>query len=263
MKSMLEAGVHFGHQTSRWNPKMQRYIFGERNGIHILDLQQTVKELKKACAFMKEESESGSKFLFVGTKKQARDIVREEAEKIGVPSVFEKWLGGTLTNFATIKKSIERLDELEKWENEGLFKAISKKEVSRLSKEMNRLRKVLGGIRKMKGVPDVMFVIDPVDDDGAIKEARKLGIKIVAVCDTNADPDAVDFPIPGNDDAARSIKLFCSLIAESIVEGRKAAAPEVVVPENKEEELQAEADSAGVGKMAIAEEVVILEDKAV
>lgn len=249
MKNMLEAGVHFGHQTSRWNPKMKRYIFGERNGIHILDLQQTVKELKKAYIFTKEQSEAGAKFLFVGTKKQARDIVKEEAERINVPCVFEKWLGGTLTNFQTIKNSINRLDELEKWEAEGLFKAISKKEVSRLTKEMNRLRKVLGGIRHMKGIPDVMFIIDPVDDDGAIREARKLGIKVVGVCDTNSDPDMIDYPIPGNDDAARSIKLFCSLIADAIAEGRSA-----VAARDAEAELKAAAEAEASAKAKVEAE---------
>lgn len=220
MKSMLEAGVHFGHQTSRWNPKMGRFIFGERNGVHILDLQKTAKELKKACAFVKEESKKGSKFLFVGTKKQAQEAIKAEAARAGAYCISEKWLGGTLTNFQTVKKSIERMNELEKWEASGVFKAISKKEASRLSKELARLQKLLGGIRDMKVLPDVVFVIDPVDTMGAVRESHVLGIPVVAVCDTNADPDLISLPIPGNDDAARSIKLFCGAIADSILEGK-------------------------------------------
>lgn len=241
MKMMLEAGVHFGHQTSRWNPKMARYIFGERNGIHILDLQKTVREVKKACAYMKEHAQDGARFLFVGTKKQARDIIKEEASRCNVACVHEKWLGGTLTNFATIRKSIQRLEELEKWETDGLFKVLSKKEVSRLSKEMNRLRKLLTGIRKLTELPQVLFIIDPVEECGAVNEARKLDIPIVAVCDTNCDPDPIQVPIPGNDDAARSIRLFCSLMADSVIEGRQAAktseAAEQEPPESGEQNL--------------------------
>ena len=220
MKAMLEGGVHFGHQTSRWNPKMGRFIFGERNGVHILDLQKTAKELKKACAFIKEESKKGSKFLFVGTKKQAQEAIQAEAARCGAYCIHEKWLGGTLTNFQTVKKSVERLNELEKWEASGVFKAISKKEASRLGKEMLRLQKLLGGIRDMKVLPDVVFVIDPVDTAGAVRESYALGIPVVAVCDTNADPDMISVPVPGNDDAARSIKLFCAAIADSILEGK-------------------------------------------
>lgn len=223
MKSMLEAGVHFGHQTSRWNPKMSRFIFGERNGVHILDLQKTAKELKKACAFVKEEAKKGSKFLFVGTKKQAQEAIATEAVRADVYCIHEKWLGGTLTNFQTVKKSIERMNELEKWEASGVFKAISKKEASRLSKELNRLQKLLGGIREMKVLPDVVFVIDPVDTAGAVRESHVLGIPVVAVCDTNCDPDLIDVPVPGNDDAARSIKLFCAAIADAVLEGRAEA----------------------------------------
>ena len=220
MKAMLEAGVHFGHQTSRWNPKMGRFIFGERNGVHILDLQKTAKELKKACAFIKEESKKGAKFLFVGTKKQAQEAIQAESARCGAYCIHEKWLGGTLTNFQTVKKSIERMNELEKWEASGVFKAISKKEASRLGKELARLQKLLGGIRDMKVLPDIVFVIDPVDTMGAVRESHVLGIPVVAVCDTNADPDLITMPIPGNDDAARSIKLFCAAVADSILEGR-------------------------------------------
>ena len=233
MKAMLEAGVHFGHQTSRWNPKMGRYIFGERNGVHILDLQKTAKELKKACAFVKEESKKGAKFLFVGTKKQAQEAIQSEAARCGAYCIHEKWLGGTLTNFQTVKKSVERLNELEKWETSGVFKAISKKEASRLTKEMQRLQKLLGGIRDMKVLPDVVFVIDPVDTAGAVRESYTLGIPVVAVCDTNADPDMISVPVPGNDDAARSIKLFCAAMADSILEGRAEANPAKAEQEEK------------------------------
>ena len=251
MKAMLEAGVHFGHQTSRWNPKMSRYIFGERNGVHILDLQKTAKELKKACAYIKDEAKKGSKFLFVGTKKQAQEAIQSEAARVNCPCIHEKWLGGTLTNFQTVRKSVERMAELERWESEGVLKAISKKESSRLTKELNRLQKLLGGIREMKSLPDVLFVIDPVDTQGAVREAKILGIPVVAVCDTNADPDNIDYPIPGNDDAARSIKLFCSAIADSILEARAEANPEPaqqVIEEEKpvENPIMAEALKAAV-----------------
>lgn len=274
MKSMLEAGVHFGHQTSRWNPKMSRFIFGERNGVHILDLQKTAKELKKACAFVKEESKKGAKFLFVGTKKQAQEAIKSEAERCGAYCISEKWLGGTLTNFQTVKKSIERMNELEKWESSGVFKAISKKEASRLTKELARLQKLLGGIRDMKVLPDVVFVIDPVDTMGAVRESHVLGIPVVAVCDTNADPDLISLPIPGNDDAARSIKLFCSAVADSILEGKAELEPvkaeaETPAAENPamaqafenamlaaEEEAKAEEAPAA----EVVEEVVVVEE---
>lgn len=228
MKAMLEAGVHFGHQTYRWNPKMTRYIFGERNGIHILDLQKTVKELKKAYAFVVDCAKRDKRFIFVGTKKQAKDLVREEAQRANVPCVYEKWLGGMLTNFETLKSSIKRLEELEKLESDGLFKVMSKKEVSRLMKEKNRLLKLLSGIRNMVELPEIMFVVDPVEEMGAMKEAKKLGITIVAICDTNCDPDLIDVPIPGNDDAARAIRLFCATIADAILEGRKEKEEEAV-----------------------------------
>ncbi len=273
MKAMLEAGVHFGHQTSRWNPKMGRFIFGERNGVHILDLQKTAKELKKACAFVKEESKKGAKFLFVGTKKQAQEAIQSEAARCGAYCIHEKWLGGTLTNFQTVKKSVERLNELEKWEASGVFKAISKKEASRLTKEMQRLQKLLGGIRDMKVLPDVVFVIDPVDTAGAVRESYTLGIPVVAVCDTNADPDMITVPVPGNDDAARSIKLFCAAMADSILEGRAEVEPakqeaeaavenpvmaqafeSAMLAAEKEEQAQEEAP-------AVVEEVVVEEVK--
>ncbi len=260
MKAMLEAGVHFGHQTSRWNPKMSRYIFGERNGVHILDLQKTAKELKKACAYIKDEAKKGSKFLFVGTKKQAQEAIQTEAARVNCPCIHEKWLGGTLTNFQTVRKSVERMAELERWESEGVLKAISKKESSRLTKELNRLQKLLGGIRDMKSLPDVLFVIDPVDTQGAVREAKILGIPVVAVCDTNADPDNIDYPIPGNDDAARSIKLFCAAVADSILEARAEANPEPAEQKLEEEKpvenpIMAEALQAAVATEPAKEEV--------
>lgn len=222
MKAMLEAGVHFGHQTRRWNPKMARYIFGERNNIHIIDLQKTVKELKKVYGWVRDRAAEGKVFLMAGTKKQAQDIVRAEAERIGVPYVCEKWLGGMLTNFATIRRSVERMEELERYERDNVFRVMSKKEVARLVKELARLRRVLTGVRALERLPDVVFVIDPAEEYMAVAEARKLSIPIVAVCDTNCDPDLIDHPIPGNDDAARAIKLFVNVIAEAILEGKTA-----------------------------------------
>ena len=257
MKSMLEAGVHFGHQTSRWNPKMSRYIFGERNGVHILDLQKTAKELKKAYAFVKEESKKGSKFLFVGTKKQAQEAISTEAARCGAFCIHEKWLGGTLTNFQTVKKSIERMNELEKWEGSGVFKAISKKEASRLTKELNRLQKLLGGIRDMKVLPDVVFVIDPVDTAGAIRESRVLGIPVVAVCDTNSDPDLINWPIPGNDDAIRAVKLIASTIANAVIEAKEGVEFSV----SDEEDVIAE-DTAAEETQEVAAEEAPAEEQA-
>ncbi|MDE2489993.1 MAG: 30S ribosomal protein S2 [Elusimicrobia bacterium] len=253
MKSMLEAGVHFGHQTRRWNPKMSRFIFGERNSIHIIDLQKTVKEIKKVGQWVRDESASGKKFLFVGTKKQAQEILRAEAERCGASYVSEKWLGGTLTNFGTLRKSVKRLEELEKWQTDGIFSVLPKKEVSRLNKEMAKLRKNLSGLRGLDSLPDAMFIIDPVEEDLAVQEARKLNIPIVAVCDTDCDPDLIDHPIPGNDDAARSIKLFCGLIADAIVEGKTAfeAAQQNQTVAGAEAEMMA----AGVQPEAAAEAV--------
>ncbi|PIS46755.1 MAG: 30S ribosomal protein S2 [Elusimicrobia bacterium CG08_land_8_20_14_0_20_51_18] len=254
MKTMLEAGVHFGHQTYKWNPKMARFIFGERNGIHILDLQKTLKELKKAYAFVSLAAKEGKHFIFVGTKKQAKDILREEALRANVPCVYEKWLGGTLTNFETIRKSIKRLEELEDMETKGYFRVMSKKEVSRLSKEKDRMLKVLSGIREMKILPDIMFVVDPIEEMLAVREARKLGIITVAVCDTNSDPDIVNWVIPGNDDAARSIRLFCSVMADAVLEGKTAAAAEQGA--NMEQQMEAAVEPAAEGEEVSEPETV-------
>jgi small subunit ribosomal protein S2 len=198
---------------------MGRFIFGERNGIHIIDLQKTVKELKKVYAYVRDQAALGKRFLFVGTKKQAQDVLRVEAARCGAAYVADKWLGGTLTNFATIRKSVKRLEELEKFQKEGIFSVMPKKEVARLNKEMARLLKVLTGIRMLSKLPDLLFIIDPVEEELAVAEARRLKIPVVAVCDTDCDPDLIDHPIPGNDDAARSVKLFCGLIADAVAEG--------------------------------------------
>lgn len=253
MKAMLEAGVHFGHQTRRWNPKMGKFIFGERNSIHIIDLQKTVKEIKKVYQYVRDQSAAGKTFLFVGTKKQAQDILRAEAERCGSAYVCEKWLGGSLTNFTTSRRSVKRLEELEKWEADGIFSVLSKKEVSRLSKEMNKGRKTLTGIRHLDKLPDVMFIIDPVEEDLAVAEARRLKIPIVAVCDTDCDPDLIDHPIPGNDDAARSIKLFCGIIADAVVEGKAAfeAAKQATSVQAAEQQM-----IEASGGQALAEEAI-------
>jgi small subunit ribosomal protein S2 len=221
MKQLLEAGVHFGHQTRRWNPKMEKYIFTERNGIYIIDLQKTVKKVEEAYNFVKSVAESGGTILFVGTKKQAQDSVREEAERCGMFWINQRWLGGTLTNFQTIQKRIARLHELERMEEDGTFDLLPKKEVILLRKEKDRLEKFLGGIKNMKKLPDALFVIDPRKERIAVAEARKLGIPIVGIVDTNCDPDEIDYVIPGNDDAIRAVKLLTAKMADAVVEARQ------------------------------------------
>lgn len=219
MKQLLEAGVHFGHQTRRWNPKMARYIFTERNGIYIIDLQKTVKKVEEAYNFVRDLAASGGKILFVGTKKQAQESVKEEAERTGHFYINQRWLGGTLTNFTTIQKRTARLAELKRMEEDGTFSVLPKKEVINLHKEMDRLEKFLGGISTMNKLPDALFVIDPRKERIAIAEARKLGIPIVAIVDTNCDPDEIDYVIPGNDDAIRAVKLLTGKMADALVEG--------------------------------------------
>lgn len=221
MKQLLEAGVHFGHQTRRWNPKMKRFIFTERNGIYIIDLQKTVKKVEEAYNFVKEVSASGKSVLFVGTKKQAQDSVKEEAERAGVYFINQRWLGGTLTNFATIRKRIDRLTELEAMEANGTFEVLPKKEVIILKKEKDRLEKFLGGIKGMVELPGAVFIVDPRKERIAVAEAIKLGIPIVAIVDTNCDPDEIDYVIPGNDDAIRAVKLLTERIADAVIEGRQ------------------------------------------
>jgi len=221
MKQLLEAGVHFGHQTSRWNPKMKPYIFGARNGIHIIDLQQTVSMFKDLESVVRDLASSGGHVLFVGTKKQAQDAIREEATRCGMYYVHNRWLGGTLTNFATIRQSIERLRKIEEMESDPkVVDALTKKEMLGLTREKDKLEQSLGGIKAMKKLPDAIFVIDPKQEEIAVKEARKLGVPVIAVIDSNCDPDMIDYKVPGNDDAIRAIRLFCSAIAEAVIEGR-------------------------------------------
>ena len=221
MKQLLEAGVHFGHQTRRWNPKMDRYIFAERNGIYIIDLQKTVKKLEEAYAFIKEVSENGGEVLFVGTKKQAMDSVREEAIRCGMPYVNARWLGGMLTNYQTIQKRIKRLAQLKAMEQDGTFALLPKKEVIKLNLEIEKLEKFMGGITEMKKQPAALFIVDPRKERIAVAEAHKLGIPIVAIVDTNCDPDEVDYVIPGNDDAIRAVRLIAGAMADAIIEGRQ------------------------------------------
>lgn len=246
MKALLEAGVHFGHQTRRWNPKMSKYIFGSRNNIHIIDLQKTVKELKKALTYVKEAAADGKVFLFVGTKKQAREAIAQEAARCEMPFVRDRWLGGTLTNFETVRKSAQRLQEQERMKQSGVFGSLSKKEALYREKDIKRLAKSLDGIKNMTRLPDALFVVDPVQELTAVTEARRMEIPIVSICDTNCDPDLIDYPMPGNDDAIRSVRLFCKLIADTIIEG-KAASKAALQP--------AEADVS-------AEQEIILTDEA-
>jgi len=221
MKNLLEAGVHFGHQTSRWNPKMKPYIFGARNGIYIIDLQQTVKLFRDAHNFVRDLTAQGGQMLFVGTKKQAQDAIREEAERCGAFYVNTRWLGGMLTNFHTIKQSIDRLKKLDEMlEDAQVVQALTKKEIGGMRHEREKLLSSLGGIKGLRKLPDALFVIDPKKEEIAVKEANKLGIPVVAVVDTNCDPDLIDYKIPGNDDAIRAIRLFCAAIAEAVIEGR-------------------------------------------
>ena len=221
MKQLLEAGVHFGHQTRRWNPKMARYIFTERNGIYIIDLQKTVKKLEEAYNFVRDLSVEGKSVLFVGTKKQAQDSVKEEAERAGAYFVNARWLGGMMTNFTTIRRRIERLAQIKKMEEDGTFDLLPKKEVIKLHLEIEKLEKFLGGIKEMKQLPGALFIVDPRKERIAVSEAKKLGIPIVAIVDTNCDPDEIDYVIPGNDDAIRAVKLISATMANAIIEGRE------------------------------------------
>ena len=242
MKQLLEAGVHFGHQTRRWNPKMAEYIYMERNGIYIIDLQKTVKKLEEAYDFVRSLAENGQSVLFVGTKKQAQDAVKEEAERVGMYFVNARWLGGMLTNFKTMRTRIDRLQQLRKMQEDGTFDMLPKKEVIKLTGEIAKLEKYLGGVKEMRRLPSALFVIDPRKERNAIAEARKLRIPIVAIVDTNCDPDEVDYPIPGNDDAIRAIRLISATMANAVQEGRQGAdaeAPEAAPEasaEVKEEE---------------------------
>ena len=221
MKQLLEAGVHFGHQTRRWNPKMAEYIFTERNGIYIIDLQKTVKKIEEAYAFVRDIAAEGKDVLFVGTKQAAQDSIKEEAERVGMYWVNARWLGGMLTNFKTIKQRIDRLEQLTRMEEDGTFDLLPKKEVLNLKNEREKLEKFLGGIKDMKRLPGALFVVDPRKEKIAIAEAKKLGIPVVAIVDTNCDPEEVDYVIPGNDDAIRAVKLIANTVANAVVEGRQ------------------------------------------
>ncbi len=266
MKQLLEAGVHFGHQTKRWNPKMKRYIFTARNGIYIIDLQQTVKMFRAAYDVVRDMAADGRTILFVGTKKQAQEAIEEEARRAGTPYVNIRWLGGMLTNFQTIRKSLDRLQKLTDMTTDGTAEKLPKKEVLRLAKERARLEKVLGGIKDLRRIPDAIFVVDPSREEIAVLEARRLSIPIIAIVDTNCDPDLVDYVIPGNDDAIRAIKLFLGKIADAIIEGRAAylertasegdkdaEAPEVTMALISTEEETAEEIEAGRAPAAAEE----------
>ena len=239
MKQLLEAGVHFGHQTRRWNPKMAPYIFTERNGIYIIDLQKTVRKLEEAYMFVRNLSAEGKEVLFVGTKKQAQDSIREEATRAGAHFVNARWLGGMLTNFRTIRGRIARLNQLKTMETDGTFDLLPKKEVAKLTHEIEKLEKFLGGIKEMKALPGALFIVDPRKEKIAVSEAKKLGIPVVAIVDTNCDPDDVDYVIPGNDDAIRAVKLIASCMADAIIEGHQGEQGEEAAAEEAE---QAEVD---------------------
>ncbi len=248
MKELLEAGVHFGHQTKRWNPKMKPYIFGARNGIYIIDLQKTVRLFKNAYSYVVDAARNGETFLFVGTKKQGQDSVAEEASRCGMFYVNQRWLGGMLTNFSTVKQSIERLKKLDSMVADGSIDAYIKKERMQMEKEREKLEKTLGGIKGMGKLPGVLFVVDPQNEEIAVNEAKKLGITVVAIVDTNCDPDKIDYVIPGNDDAIRAIRLLTSKIADAVIEGREARDQQLqkydegdVVEEGSEESVQEEA----------------------
>ena len=240
MKQLLEAGVHFGHQTRRWNPKMAPYIFTERNGIYIIDLQKTVKKLEDAYMFVRDVAANGDEILFVGTKKQAQDSVKEEAVRCGMPYVNARWLGGMLTNFNTIQRRIKRLAQLKNMEADGTFDMLPKKEVIKLNLEIEKLEKFMGGITQMKKQPAAMFIVDPRKERIAVAEAHRLGIPIIAIVDTNCDPDEIDSVIPGNDDAIRAVKLIVGAMADAVIEGRQG---EQTAPEAEEEAPAAEEDA--------------------
>ena len=239
MKQLLEAGVHFGHQTRRWNPKMAEYIFTERNGIYIIDLQKTVKKLEEAYMFVRDIAAEGGEILFVGTKKQAQLSVKEEAERCEMPYVDARWLGGMLTNFRTIRRRIDRLNQLREMRDNGTFDMLPKKEVIKLNGEIEKLEKFLGGIQNMKKMPVALFVVDPRKEKIAVSEAHKLNIPVVAIVDTNCDPDDIDYVIPGNDDAIRAVKLLSATMANAVIEGRQGAQGSAAEPENDENEAEA------------------------
>lgn len=257
MKSLLEAGVHFGHQTRRWNPKMASYIFTERNGIHIIDLQQTLTLVNEAYEAVRQVAADGGKVLFVGTKKQAQDAIASEAKRCNQYYVSQRWLGGMLTNFQTIEKSIKRLEALETMSEDGTYDLLPKKEVIQLEHEAERLERFLGGIKDMKGLPDIIFIVDPKKEYIAVNEAHKLNIPIVAIMDTNADPDEADYVIPGNDDAIRSVKLMTSIMANAVIEGRQGEqneGAEDVAEAQVAEDIKEESEDTAETEEAVEEE---------
>ena len=256
VKQLLEAGVHFGHQTKRWNPKMKKFIFGEKNGIYIIDLEKTEGALNNALSFLKDIASKGEVVLFVGTKKQAKDVIKEEALRCGMFYVNERWLGGTLTNFSTIKKSIKRLKEIQKMRDEGLLEKLSNKESGRLSKELEKLRYNLEGIIEMGKLPAAIYVVDSKNEEIAVNEANRLGIAVVGLVDTNCDPDKIDYPIPGNDDAIRSIKLVTQLISDAVLAGRK------VLMEGKAAEEAKEKEAKAIEEARLEEEVDVDDEEA-
>ncbi|OGQ18025.1 MAG: 30S ribosomal protein S2 [Deltaproteobacteria bacterium RIFCSPHIGHO2_02_FULL_40_11] len=260
MKEFLEAGVHFGHQRSRWNPKMKAFIFGERDGVHIIDLQKTVDLCRTACDFVKSVTEQGQKILFVGTKKQAQRIIKEEATRGGMFFVVDRWLGGTLTNFKTIRAGINQLKRIEDMEAKGIFNALKKKEVSRYKKEHQKLLKTFEGIREMKKMPGAVFIVDPHKEKIAVAESKRLGIPVIAVVDTNCDPNDVDYIIPGNDDALKAIRLFSRLVADACLEGREAFEKQIRKDEQdlKGSEEVEEKEATAEAVLSIQEEPVIV-----
>jgi len=261
IKNLLEAGVHFGHQTQRWNPKMKKYIFGERNGIYIINLELTLTCLEKALQFLKQVASEGKTVLFVGTKKQAQEPMKLAAEQAGMPYVNQRWLGGMLTNFETVRRSVKKLDSIDQMEREGNFQFVTKKEAGMLKKERERLIKNLSGVREMRKLPGAVFVIDSEAEKIAILEAKKLGIPVVAVLDTNANPDEVDYPVPGNDDAIKAIKLFCESVSTAVLEGRreyeKIAAEKVAEAERIEAAVEVAGEIAGTSdEPKVVEEII-------
>jgi len=254
MKQLLESGVHFGHQTRRWNPKMSEYIFTERNGIYIIDLQKTVNLLNTAYDFVKEEAAKGKTILFIGTKKQAQETIKAEAQRCDMPYVNQRWLGGMLTNFKTIKRRVSRLNELEKMEEDGLFNVLPKKEVIQLRKEHEKLQRFLGGIRYMDKIPDIIYVTDPRKEAIAIAEAKKLGIPVVSIVDTNCDPDPVDYVIPGNDDAIRAVKLITAVIADAVLAGRQGEQIGEHLDKENEDSLEEKQENTEINEKEISEE---------
>ncbi|MFN3406487.1 MAG: 30S ribosomal protein S2 [Caldimicrobium sp.] len=261
MKQLLEAGVHFGHQTRRWNPKMKPFIFGERNGIHIIDLQQTLKYFELAYEFVVNVTSQGGTVLFVGTKKQAQDAIKEEAERCGMPYVNFRWLGGTLTNFRTIRQSVEKLKRIEAWFEDGTIERFLKKERLKLARLKEKLERNLAGIKNMESLPQALYIVDPVHEDISVKEARKLGIPIVAIVDTNCDPDLIDYIIPGNDDAIRAVKLITSKIADACLEGKEIYKEKMVALTDKEEGFEEELFAEEKKTEEILQEILAEEEK--